>query len=123
MAVYKFFNSEVITSESVPIFENLPQCVSSDFDPINIHIQRNNKSFEENIITKDKIIFKKDELATYEINCGKEIIVNISEENKLNTALYYSLNIPMGCIFFSTGFHMPSWKQYFYKHQVICFFR
>ncbi len=104
MAVYKFFNTEVITSDHIPIFQNLPQCVTSDYTPIKITIQRNNTKFEENIITKDKIIFKKDQIATYEINNGEEIIINISNEDKLNTALYYSLNIPMGCIFFQRGF-------------------
>ena len=68
MAVYKFFNTEVITSDHIPIFQNLPQCVTSDYTPIKITIQRNNKKFKENIITKDKIIFKKDQIATYEIN-------------------------------------------------------
>ena len=104
MTVYKFFNSEVITSEPISIYENLAQCTATDHSPIKISILRNNKKFEDNIIAKDKIIFKKDGVASYEINDGKEIIINISDENKLNTALYYSLNIPIGCIFFQRGF-------------------
>ena len=103
MAVYKFFNTEVITSDQY-LFSDLPQCVTSDYNPIKITIQRNNKKFEENVIDKDKIIFKKDQIATYEINNGEEIIINITSEDKLSTALYYSLNIPMGCIFFQRGF-------------------
>ncbi len=104
MAVYKFFNTEVITSELVPIFQNLPQCVTSNYTPIKITIKRNRKKFEEDIIGRDKIIFKKNQIATYEVNNGEEIIINISSEDKLNTALYYSLNIPMGCVFFQRGF-------------------
>ena len=104
MAVYKFFSTEVITSEPIPIFQNLPQCATSDFSPIKIIIQRNNKEFEKDIVAKDKIIFKKDQVATYEISNGEEIIINISSEDKINTALYYSLNIPMGCVFFQRGF-------------------
>ena len=104
MAVYKFFCTEVITSEPIPIFQNLPQCATSDFNPIKIIIQRNNKEFKKNIVAKDKIIFKKDQIANYEIKNGKEIIINITGEDKINTALYYSLNIPMGCVFFQRGF-------------------
>ena len=104
MAVYKFFSTEVITSETIPVFQDLPQCVTSDYTPIKITIQRNNKKFEENVIDKDKIIFIKDQIATYEIDNGEEIIINITSEDKLSTALYYSLNIPMGCIFFQRGF-------------------
>ena len=89
MTVYKFFNTEVITSDHIPIFQNLPQCVTSDYTPIKITIQRNNKKFEENVIDKDKIIFTKDQIATYEINNGEEIIINITSEDKQNTALYY----------------------------------
>ena len=103
MTVYKFFNSEVITSEPISIYENLAQCTATDHSPIKISILRNNKKFEDNIIAKDKIIFKKDQIANYEINNGEEIIVYITSEDKLNTALYYSLNIPMGCIFFQRG--------------------
>ena len=104
MSVYKFFNSEVITSEPIPIYENLAQCTATNYSTIEISILRNNKKFEDNIIAKNRIIFKKDGVATYEINDGREIIINISDENKLNTALYYSLNIPIGCIFFQRGF-------------------
>ena len=104
MTVYKFFNSEVITSEPISIYENLAQCTATDHSPIKISILRNNKKFEDNIIAKDKIIFKKDQIATYEICNGEEIIINLSSEDKLNTALYYSLNIPMGCVFFQRGF-------------------
>ena len=71
MAVYKFFSTEVITSETIPVFQDLPQCITSDYTPIKITIQRNNKKFEENIVAKDKIIFKKDQIATYEISDGK----------------------------------------------------
>ena len=104
MTVYKFFNSEVITSEPISIYENLAQCTATDHSPIKISILRNNKKFEDNIIAKDKIIFKKDGIAAYEIIDGKEIIVNISDDKKLSTALYYSLNIPMACVFFQRGF-------------------
>ena len=104
MAVYKFFNAEVITSEIIPIFENLPQLATSKYIPIKINIQRSKKKYEKNLVSKDTIIFCKDGVATYEIKNGEEIIVDIIDENKLNTALYYSLNIPIGCIFFQRGF-------------------
>ena len=88
----------------VTIFEDLPQHDTSPYNSIKINIQRSKKKFERNTVTKDNITFKKDGIATYEINNGKEIIVNISDDNKFNTALYYSLNIPIGCIFFQRGF-------------------
>ncbi len=90
------YQKEVITNFTHNLFYETTNFSSYDLLKINLSSKKN---IGKDYISKSRIIFNKDDLATYEILKDGYINIHLHNDVNLDTSLYYALQIPLGCLF------------------------
>ena len=75
----------------------------TDYETLRINLS-SKKNIGENYISESRIIFNKEDLATYEILKDGYINMHLQNNMNLDTSLYYALQIPLGCLYAQNGY-------------------
>ena len=95
------YQKEVITNFTHNLFYKTPD--NTDYQTLRINLS-SKKIICENYVSESRIIFNKEDLATYEILKDGCINIHLHNDVNLDTSLYYALQIPLGCLYAQNGY-------------------